>query len=232
MATTPILMIPGINASARVFQGQMDTLWRFGPVTIADHRQAATMAEIARGILADAPPTFALGGFSMGGYIAFEVLRQAPERVLKLALIDTTARPDTSEGSEKRRQQIELTRAGKHELVASQAFANAVHPDHAEDAALKAVHLEMARTIGPEAFIRQQEATMSRPDSRPDLGSIRVPTAIVIGEADKIIPREHATELRDGINAATLTIIEKAGHLAPIEQPAAVNAALEAWLAG
>ena len=230
MANIPIVMIPGINASARVFQEQMETLWRFGPVMIADHKQAASMGEIARGILADAPPKFALGGFSMGGYIAFEVLRQARDRVTRLALIDTTARPDSSEASEKRQQQIELAKAGKLDLLVSQGFANAVHPDHAADEELKAIHIEMARAIGPEAFVRQLQATIGRPDSRPDLAAITVPTAVIIGESDRIIPREAALELRDGIRGAVLSIIENAGHLAPIEQPANVNAALESWL--
>src|SRR5688572_495562 len=230
MANIPIVMIPGINASARVFQDQMETLWRFGPVMIADHKRAASMAEIARGILADAPPKFALGGFSMGGYIAFEVLRQARERVSRLALIDTMARPDTPEASEKRQQQIELARAGKLDLVVSQGFANVVHPDHVADEELKAIHLAMARAIGPEAFVRQQQATLGRPDSRPDLAAIGVPTVVIIGDSDKVIPREAALELRDGIPGTALSVIEGAGHYAPIEQPAQVNAALEDWL--
>jgi pimeloyl-ACP methyl ester carboxylesterase len=230
MASIPIVMVPGINASARLFQDQMETLWRFGPVMIADHKRAASVAEIARGILADAPPKFALGGFSMGGYVAFEVLRQARERVTRLALIDTMARPDTPEASEKRLQQIELARAGKLDLVVLQGFANAVHPDHVADEELKAIHVAMARAIGSEAFVRQQQATIGRPDSRPDLAAISVPTAVIIGDSDRIIPREAALELRDGIPGAALNVIEGAGHLSPIEQPAQVNAALERWL--
>lgn len=231
MPTTPILMIPGLNATALVFQAQLDTLWQFGPVTIADHRRGGTMREIAEAILLDAPPRFVLGGFSMGGYIAFEIMREAPERVMALALIDTSARPDSAEASEKRVAAIETVQAGKFRLAAANSFAAAVHPSNVDNPDLKAVHLAMAEANGPDVYVQHQQAIMTRPDSRPDLADIAVPTMVIVGEADQITPPEGAREMAEGIPGAELRTIAGAGHLALLEQPDEVSATLRTWLA-
>jgi pimeloyl-ACP methyl ester carboxylesterase len=230
MASTPILMIPGLSATPRAFQPETETLYRHGPVMFADHRQGNTMQAIAAAILRDAPPKFILGGFSMGGYVAFELLRQAPERIVKLMLIDTSARPDTPEASEKRRAGMELAKAGKLTLAASNSFPTAVHPDNKESSELRAIHLDMARHNGAEAYIRQQEAIISRPDSRPDLPRIGVPTLVLVGDKDQITPPDAASEMADGIEGARLVVISGAGHLALLERPDAMNAALDEFL--
>ena len=232
MPRTPILMIPGLNATPRAFEAQMETLWRFGPVTIADNRQGSTVGEMAAAILADAPPRFVLGGFSMGGYVAFEIMRRAPERVSRLMLIDTQARPDTPEATANRRRGMELARAGKLDLAAAGTFPAAVHPAHVDDPALRAIHLDMARANGVEAYLRQQEAIIARPDSGPDLARIAVPTLIVVGDGDQITPPAAAQEMAAGSPGARLVVIAQAGHLALIEQPALVNAAIAAFLPG
>lgn len=229
---SPILLIPGLNATPRAFQAQLDTLYRFGGVSIADHRQGSTMAEIATAILRDAPPRFGLGGFSMGGYIAFEIMRQAPERVERLLLIDTSARPDTPEAKEKRRGGIDLAKAGKFQLTVANTFPNAVHPANAENEIFKAIHLVMAKLMGPEVYVRHQEAIMARPDSRPDLKKIAVPTLIIVGDKDQITPLDAAEEMAAGIVGSELVVIEKAGHLALIEEPTQVNKALARWFGG
>ena len=231
MTRTPILMIPGLNATPRTFQAQMDTLWRFGPVTIADNQSGASIAGLATAILVEAPPRFVLGGFSMGGYIAFEIMRRAPERVTRLMLISTQARPDTPEATANRRRGIDLARAGKFEQAAASTFAATVHPDNANDEALRTIHLEMARTNGPDAYIRQQEAIIGRPDSGPDLAKIEVPTLIIVGEGDQITPPDAAREMAASIERATLAVIEKAGHMAVLEQAKQVNAAIAGFLA-
>ncbi|HQZ13721.1 MAG TPA: alpha/beta fold hydrolase [Devosia sp.] len=232
MSQTPILMIPGLNATPRVFHPHMDLLWQHGPVTIAAAREGATMAALAAQILSHAPPRFALGGFSMGGYIAFEILRQAPERVTRLALIDTSARADTPEATENRRRGIELARAGRLALAAANSYANAVHPLNLDSAELRALHLDMALTNGFEAYIRQQEAIMSRPDSRPMLTSIAMPVTVIVGDEDRITPPEVAREMADGIPGAALAVIPGAGHMALVEQPEHVRGALREWLEG
>lgn len=231
MAATPILMIPGLNATWRAFEPELDTLYRFAGVMIADHKQGKSMAEIARFILKDAPERFILGGFSMGGYIAFEVLRQARERVEKLILIDTSARPDTPEASEKRKTAIDLTQAGKFDLAVANAFANAVHPANVGRADLKSIHVGMARANGPEVYVNHQQAIMARPDSRPDLGTIDISTLIVVGDSDQVTPPDAAREMADGISDARLVVIRKAGHMALLEESGQVSEALRSFLA-
>jgi pimeloyl-ACP methyl ester carboxylesterase len=223
------VLVPGLNANARVYREAGEALWHHGSVTIANHLEGEGVAGIAANILRDAPPRFALGGFSMGGYVAFEILRQAPERIEKLALIDTSARADSTEATENRRRRIELTRAGKYGLVVQQSFAASVHPDHEVDPELIGIHKSMAEANGPEVYIRHQRAIIARPDSRNDLQHITVPTVIIVGEADQITPVEAAREMEASIPSSHLLMIRGAGHLALLEQPAAVNAALDEW---
>jgi pimeloyl-ACP methyl ester carboxylesterase len=131
----PILLVPGLLTSPRLYQPQLPALWRLGPVTIAVNTRDDTVAGIAGRILADAPPRFALAGLSMGGYIAFEIMRQAPGRVARLALLDTSARPDTPELTRRRNGQIDLARSGRFAEVADQQFPLLVHRSRHGDAA-------------------------------------------------------------------------------------------------
>ena len=124
----PILLVPGMLCSPRLYAEQLPALWRLGPLAIADTTRDDSVAGIAGRILADAPPRFALVGLSMGGYVAFEIVRQAPERVARLALLDTSARPDTPELTRRRRGQIDLARSGRFAEVADQQFPLLVHP--------------------------------------------------------------------------------------------------------
>jgi len=133
----PIVLIPGLTCSARLYAEQIPALWRFGPVTVADHTRDNSMAGIARHILAAAPQRFALAGLSMGGYIAFEIMRQAPERVVKLALLDTGARGDTPEQTERRKVVIGLANSGRYAEVPDIAFPVYVHRRRHNDEALK-----------------------------------------------------------------------------------------------
>lgn len=229
--TTPILLVPGLNCTAEIYAYQVPALWQFGPVTIANHTEGSSMREIAASILRDAPPEFALVGFSMGGYLAFEILRQARGRVQKLALLDTSARPDTPEAIEKRRTAIALTEQGKFNLAVAQSFPNAVHPDHVGDAALKALHVRMATANGGETYIRQQTAIIGRPDSRPEFGAIEVPTLVVVGDKDAITVPDAAREMATGITDARLVVVPRAGHMALVEQHGIVTAALAEWAA-
>ncbi len=166
----------------------------------------------------------------MGGYIAFELLRQAPERITRLALIDTMARLDTPEGLQKRHDAIRLAEAGKQRQLVAANYPLSVHPDHADHAAIREVSIRMAVENGPEVYIRQQQAIIGRPDSRPDLPAIRVPTTIIVGEADTITPPADAHAMADANPDAHLVTIAGAGHMSPTEQPAAVAAALVGWL--
>jgi pimeloyl-ACP methyl ester carboxylesterase len=225
----PFLLIPGLNCDGRVFAPAATVLWPHGPVTMANHLEGEGLAQMATNILRDAPPRFALAGFSMGGYLGFEILRQAPDRVLKLALLDTNPYTDTPESAEIRRRRIEQTRAGKYGLVVEQSFTGLVHAENESDSGLYSIHRAMAETCGPAAYIRHQTAIIARPDCRPMLGSIGVPTLVVVGEADTISPVAAAMEMSQAIAGSTLAVIPRAGHMAPVENSLAVNKALAAW---
>ncbi len=226
------MLIPGLLASARLYAPQIPELWRFGPVSIADHTRDDTLGAIARRILASAPPRFALVGLSMGGYVAFEILRQAASRVARLALLDTTARPDTPEQSAARRAQLELAAAGRLAEVIDTQFPRCVHPAHRGDAGLRETTRLMAEDVGPEAFRRQQTAIMGRPDSRPTLRTIACPTLVLVGAQDELTPPDRAAEMAQGIAAARLVTVPESGHLSTLEQPRAVTRALIEWLQG
>jgi pimeloyl-ACP methyl ester carboxylesterase len=226
----PILLIPGLTCTPRLYAGQIPVLWQFGPVTVADHRRDDSMAAIARRILSAAPPRFALAGLSMGGYIAFEIMRQAPERVGKLALLDTGARGDTAEQTERRKVVIGLAKTGRFAEVPDIAFPVYVHRNRRNDAALKDTLRTMTAETGVEAFLRQQQAIIGRPDSRPGLGAITCPTLVLVGEGDEATPPDLAREIAAGIAGSRLVVIPDSGHLSTLEQPEAVTAALVEWM--
>lgn len=225
----PTVLIPGLLCTPALFAAQLPVFWRQGPVMVADTTRHDHIADAARAILADAPPRFTLGGLSMGGYLAFEVLRQAPGRVAQLILFDTSARPDTDEARDNRLQQIRLTEQGAFDRLPPM-YPRLVSPGRVDDAALAAVVDDMRREVGAAAFIRQQKTIMSRPDSRPDLPGIGCRTLVVVGEGDQLTPPALAQEMADGIKGAELSVIAGAGHLAPLERPEAVNAVLARWL--
>jgi pimeloyl-ACP methyl ester carboxylesterase len=227
---TPILMIPGLLCSPRLYADQVPQLWRLGPVTIADHTRDDSMSAIARRILASAPPRFALIGLSMGGYLSFEIMRQAPERVAKLALLDTSARPDAPEQSEARRAQIELARAGRLSEVLDSLFPRLVHPKHRADERVRKVLYQMAADVGVDGFVRQQLANIGRPDSRPGLSAIRCPTLVLVGDGDELTPPERAAEIANGIAGARLVTVPESGHASTVEQPEHVTQALLEFL--
>ena len=226
----PILLIPGLLCSPRLYGEQMPELWRFGPIVIADHTRDDSVGGIARRILASAPPRFALVGLSMGGYTAFEIMRRAPDRVVRLALLDTSARPDTPEASERRRAQIGLVHSGHFAEVVDQLFPLWVHRTRRNDEPLRRTVRLMAEETGPQAFARQQMAIMTRPDSRPDLAAIRCPTLVLVGDGDEATPPDRAAEMANGIAAARLVTIPECGHLSPLERPQHVTRALVEWL--
>ena len=228
---TPFLLVPGLNCDARVYAGVAQALWPFGPVTVANHQTGDSIAAIATAILADAPPKFALIGFSMGGYIAFEMIRQAPDRVLKLGLLDTTARPDTEESITNRRRMIALAQKGRFIDAIEQTFPRSVHAENASNSDLYAVHRGMAEANGPQIYEQQQEAIIHRPDSRPMLATIKVPTLIVVGEGDQITPPDAAREMHERIAGSKLLVVPRGGHLALLENPEPVHAALREWAA-
>jgi pimeloyl-ACP methyl ester carboxylesterase len=226
----PIVLVPGLNCSARLYAAQIPALWPFGPVTVAQHTADDAMAAIARRILANAPPRFALVGLSMGGYIALELLVQAPDRIAKVALLDTAARADTSEQSARRDALITLAEAGRHGEVNDVLWPILVHQKRIQDKGLRDIVNQMSEETGPEAFVRQQTALKARPDYRPTLGTIRCPALVLVGDGDALTPPDRSEEIAAGIAGARLVTVPECGHLSTLEQPAAVNHALIEWM--
>jgi pimeloyl-ACP methyl ester carboxylesterase len=188
------------------------------------------MDAIAMRILAAAPPRFALAGLSMGGYIAQTIIRQAPGRVEKLALLDTSARPETPEQTARRKPQIALAESGRFGEVPALQFPVFVHRNRQGDEALRQRVRLMADETGAQAFLRQQHAIIDRADARPLLPSIKCPTLVLVGDGDELTPPSLAQELAAGIPGSRLVVVPDCGHLSTMERPEAVNAALVQWL--
>lgn len=229
---TPLVLIPGLLCDAAVWQAQLDGLAAVARMHVADVTRDGSMAAMAARVLSEAPfERFALAGFSMGGYVAFEVLRRAPARVSRLALLDTSARPDTPERSRQRREFMALARRERGFAPVNRVMLPLmVHASRLDDAPLVAEIRAMADRVGVAAYVRQQEAVIGRADSRPGLGSIAVPTLVLCGREDALTPLDAHQEMAAGIPGARLEVVEACGHMAPMERPEAVNSGLSRWL--
>lgn len=230
MAEDTLVLVPGLTCTRELFAPQIEALGGGRQVMIADHTQDDTIAAIATRLLAQAPERFALAGLSMGGYIALEVMRQAPQRVSRLALLDTSARPDTPDQRDWREGLIRLADAGRFGEVEAELWLRFVHPDRLNDAELRAMFLRMMADTGPEVFVRQERAIMARQDSRPDLPQIEIPVLVLVGAEDASTPPELAREMAEAIEWASLVVVPNCGHLSTLERPDAVTRALNAWL--
>lgn len=226
----PLLLVPGLLCTADLYRDQIAALKAGRDVVVVDHKRSETMRGIATDVLAAAPPMFALAGLSMGGYVALEILRQAPQRVTRLALIDTSARGDLAEQSERRRELVAVAEKRGVRFVQKMLLPNLVAPSALSNEPLVARILAMADETGTAAFARQQAAIISRPDNRPLLAEIRCPTLVVVGAEDALTPLKVAEEIRAGIAGSRLVVVPGAGHLSPMEAPAEVTDALRIWL--
>lgn len=227
----PVVLIPGLLCTEILFAPQIVAL-ADRPILVGDHRSHDTMAAIAAHILAQAPERFALAGLSMGGYIALEIMKTAPERVTRLALLDTTAQPDTPAQTESRLKLIGLAENGGFDQVGETLYPLFVHENRAGDKVLKDTVLEMARDTGSEAFVRQQRAIMGRDDARPRLAAIACPTVVIVGDGDRLTPVEKAREIHEGIAGSSLEIVPGCGHLSTLESPEVVTRVLKSWISG
>jgi pimeloyl-ACP methyl ester carboxylesterase len=230
-SSAPVVLVPGLACSARLYAPQLPQLWRFGPVQVANHTREDSLAAIAGRILQQAPPRFALAGLSMGGYVSMEIMRQAPERVVKLALLDTAALAETPPQTERRLGQIALAEQGRFGEALDQLYPILVHARRRADAALRGLFDVMAAEVGAEAFVRQQRAIMGRPDSRVSLAKTGCPTMVLVGDGDELTPPERAREIAEVIPDSRLVVIPDCGHLSTLEQPELVTTALTDWLA-
>lgn len=232
MTARPILLLlPGLLCDARLWRDQIAGLADLAEIVVADLTQDDNLGAIAERVLATLPESIpvAIAGLSMGGYVAFEILRRAPHRVARLALMDTSARPDTAEQTRRRRALLALSESGMFKGVTPRLLPQLLHPDHLVGP-LAADVMAMAERVGRDAFHRQQRAILARPDSRPGLAGIAVPTIVVVGEADLLTPPALAEEIAAGIPGARLHRVAQAAHLPTMEQPAQVTRLMRDWL--
>ena len=230
MTRTPLVLLPGLLCDAALWAPQVAALADIAEPRVVDLTRDDDIGAMAARVLAEAPARFALAGLSMGGYVSFEVMRRAPERVTHLALLDTSARPDTPERAQVRRDFIALARSGGFRGLTPRLLPQWVHASRMSDPAFVEAVASMTLRVGRDAFIRQQTAILGRPDSRPGLSRIRVPTLVLCGRQDQATPVEVAREIASDIEGARLVVVEECGHLATLERPAEVSAAMRAWL--
>lgn len=225
----PLVLLPGLLCDARLWREQVLALHDVADAQVADLTLDDSVSAMAARVLAAAPERFALGGLSMGGYVAFEILRQAPERVTRLALFSTSAAPDSPQRAEQRRRAMAALSVGRFLGVTQQMMPQLLPASRLNDPLAGEVKA-MAGRVGGEAFLRQQQAILGRPDSRPGLADIAVPTLVAVGDLDRLTPPAESQAIHDGIAGSSLHVFADCGHLPAMERPAETTALLRAWL--
>ena len=226
----PLVLIPGAMCDGRLFAPQIAEFSAERPVMIVPPVGAVTISDLARCILDLAPQTFALAGLSMGGIVAMELIRQAPDRIRRIALLDTNPFPEPPERATLRQALIEKVMNGNLRKV----MCEEVMPNYLADGSVKGpipkLCLEMAEALGPEVFAEQFRAVQSRPDQSEMLRGIAVPALVLCGQEDRLCPVDRHEFMHDVIHGSRLVVIPDAGHLPTLEQPAKTNEALREWL--
>jgi pimeloyl-ACP methyl ester carboxylesterase len=227
-----LILLPGLACDAGLFHHQALALKEAGHEVIVSgvHTRCDTLPAMATALLAETPGELLLIGASMGGMLALEAARQAPQRVRGIALLGSTARPDTPELVTLRTQAIALFEAGRMDEVLRANVMFAFHPLHARDEALVGSYLAMIRRAGAEQLIHQNRAVMTRADLRPALPRITCPVLVVVGEADALTTPDQSREMAAALPGARLEVVPGAGHMLTMEQPARVSALLLRWL--
>jgi pimeloyl-ACP methyl ester carboxylesterase len=225
-----VLVLPGLLEDADAFEHQLAVLRERATCKVADLTRGESIAQLAEQAFEQAPAgPLAVAGHSMGGYVALEMVRRHPDRIERLALLNTHARPDSPESTENRRRLMALAEKDFPGVI--QALTpKLLAPAHQQELGMTGTISEMALGVGKEAFLRQERAIIGRIDSRPHLGAIRCPTLVVAGREDQIMPVEWLEEMARGIPGARLEVIEGCGHMASIEQPRVVAKLLRGWL--
>lgn len=226
----PLVLLPGMMCDARLFAPQIAALSgtravHCAPISAHDNVQA-----LAAHVLAHAPPRFALAGLSMGGIVAMEVLRQAPDRVMGLALLDTNPKAELDEVRARRLPQMDKVRAGQLDAVMRDEMKPNYLTDGPRRSEILDLCMEMALSLGPEVFLNQSRALADRPDQQATLRAYQGPALVLCGRDDALCPVTRHELMHDLIPGSTLRVIENAGHLPTLERPDETTAALAAWL--
>jgi pimeloyl-ACP methyl ester carboxylesterase len=229
-APPQLILLPGLLNDAELWRDQVSGLADVARCQVADLTQGESLRELAEQVLEIAEPTFALAGFSMGGYVAQEIARIAPERIERLALVDTAIRVDTPERAAQRKAtNAAASREGAFLGIADRLMASYVDPSRLSDKDLTGRIQAMTQRLGREVFLRQN--ALPRVDGEAALRALRCPVVIICGEHDAITPLAGQHEMAHAIGCTHMVIIPNAGHMTPMEAPDAVNAALRRWLA-
>ena len=224
-----VFILPGLLEDADAFEAVIEGLRDVATCVVADLTRANTMAGLAKEALKQAPwEKFLLAGHSMGGYVALEVMRQAPQRVTALALLNTNARPDTPESTENRRRLMALADRD-FEAVSTTLLPRLMNKEHLEDPLLTGTIGQMALAVGKDSFKRQEEAIIGRIDSRPHLKDIRCPTLVIAASEDQLMPVAVLKEMADAIPGARLEVVEDSGHMTTLEHPERIVELLRDW---
>ncbi len=227
---TPLILLPGMMCDARLFGPQIDALSNRVPLMSFPLSQQDSVGAMAAEILNNAPPRFALAGLSMGGIVAMEVLRQAPDRVERLALLDTNPLAEAPEVKARRAPQMAAVREGRLRQVMRDEMKPNYLADGPRQGAILDLCMAMAADLGPDVFLRQSQALMDRIDQRATLSAYSGKTLVLCGRADGLCPVERHQLMHDLMPDSVLTIIEDAGHLPTLEQPQETTAVLIRWL--
>ncbi len=225
-----LYLIPGLLCNHRLWAAQCQALASRVDLRVVDTTVCTQLDELVSLILDAAPQRFALAGLSMGGYVCFEIMRRARKRISRLALLDTSPNPDSPDRIETRLQLMRLTEAGRFEAVIEAMLPALVHPDRLKDSALCDTIRIMAREVGPEGFLTQQGLIMGRPGSFAELAEYRLPTLVLCGRQDILTPPRVHENMAARLPQSELRVIERCGHLSPLEQPGSVTTALRRWL--
>lgn len=229
--TPPLVLVPGLLADETTWKRQIAHFSkRCEVITPRDHFGEPTIAKMAERILKSLPPRVALVGWSMGGYISFEIMRQAPERVARLGLISTSARPDAPGAAKDRRDSVAIAERQSPSVAWRQKMGLSFYRPDRLSAETLAEMEAMNDRLGAALYRSQQEAIIARADSRPLLAKIRCPSLVICGTHDQNTPPVCSWEIASAIEGAELHLLAECGHCSPIEDPAAVNALLGAWL--
>ncbi|WP_422050590.1 alpha/beta fold hydrolase [Shimia sp.] len=227
---TPIVFLPGMMCDARLFAPQIAALSARHMVSVAPIGGFASMTELAQNVLQNAPPHFVLAGLSMGGILAMEVARQAPERVAGLALMDTNPLAEVDAVKAKRGPQMEMVQTGQLRDVMRDQMIPHYLAEGSDATTLEPLCEDMALTLGDDIFINQSIALRDRPDQTETLKSFENPALVLCGEQDRLCPVARHELMHDLLPNSTLKVLPNAGHLPPLEQPDATTAALKTWL--
>ncbi|WLQ35192.1 alpha/beta hydrolase [Streptomyces castrisilvae] len=229
-SAVPVVLLPGMLCSGLLWRAQTERLERLTEVRTVT-LTGDSIEAMADDVLSLPCPRFALAGLSLGGIVAMAVARRAPERITRLALLSTSARPPRPEQRAGWDAMAQRTKAGEFDRITPESLLpHLLHPAHAGDPVLRGTVLEMADRTGPDVFLRQLAAQHSRTDLRPGLREVRCPTLVVAGEDDPLAPLAAHREIADAVAGARLETLPATGHLTPLERPAEVTELLVRWL--